>query len=203
MKRPLISLTESLTFSDYFKLNIDADELLPHFGFALETRRCDLPVTGRELTGVDDLKSRLEQALPHLSLTSEAARREFLIAPVLLDLVRYTGGRIKVEYPVEVNQQLQGTLDYFLQTEASLLVIEAKNGDLTRGFTQLAVELIALDQWLEQGPALLYGAVSTGEVWKFGVLDRAAKRVTEDLNLYRVPADLEPLLRILVGILAG
>ncbi|MBW4546132.1 MAG: hypothetical protein KME25_17035 [Symplocastrum torsivum CPER-KK1] len=39
------------------------------------------------------------------------------------------------------------SLDYYLPSEHELLVIEAKNADLQRGFTQLGVELIAIDQW--------------------------------------------------------
>ena len=88
-----------------------------------------------------------------------------------------------------------------MQASNSLLVIEAKNADLTKGFTQLAVELIALDRWVEHDAPFLFGAVSIGDIWQFGILDRKARTVTQDLNLYRVPADLEPLLRILVGIL--
>ena len=41
--------------------------------------------------------------------------------------------------------QLKGSLDYYLYSVGKLLVIEAKNADLAKGFTQLAVELIALD----------------------------------------------------------
>jgi hypothetical protein len=203
MKRPPIAENVALTFADYFKLNVDVDEVLPYFGYSFEARVVDLPATTRQLTGVEELKTRLTRALPHVSLTSGTARREFLIAPILMDLIQYTGGRIKVEYPLEINPQLQGNLDYLLQVENHLVAIEAKNGDLTRGFTQLAVELIALDHWVEGNLPLLYGAVSVGDIWRFGILDRTAKRVTQDLNLFRVPADLEILLRILVGILVG
>ncbi|MDB9535014.1 hypothetical protein PN451_03980 [Dolichospermum planctonicum CS-1226] len=42
-----------------------------------------------------------------------------------------------------MNNWLKGNLDYLLRSRESLLVIEAKNNDLARGFTQLAVELIA------------------------------------------------------------
>ncbi|NEQ84867.1 MAG: hypothetical protein F6K26_33380, partial [Moorea sp. SIO2I5] len=50
-----------------------------------------------------------------------------------------------------------------LRTTTNLLVVEAKQEDLTNGFTQMAVELIALDQWekcpsVEQQPQL-FGAV--------------------------------------------
>jgi hypothetical protein len=45
-----------------------------------------------------------------------------------------------------VNEFLRGNLDYYLQGAHNIVVIEAKQADLTKGFTQLAVELIALDQ---------------------------------------------------------
>jgi catechol 2,3-dioxygenase-like lactoylglutathione lyase family enzyme len=203
VKEPIVGEGDSLTFSDYFKLSADLEEVLAHLGYSSETKMCDLPASKQVLAGVDVLQAKLTRVVPHISLTSEAAKREFLIAPVLMDVVEHTGGRVKIEYPVNVSPQLQGTLDYFVQAENNLPVIEAKSGDLSRGFLQLAVELVALDHWLDPGTRPLYGAISTGDVWRFGILDRAAKRVTQDLNLYRVPADLDPLLHILVGILTG
>ncbi len=47
----------------------------------------------------------------------------------------------------------------------------------------------------------LYGAVTTGDVWKFGQLDRTSHHITQDLNLFRVPEDLPTLLNRFVGIL--
>lgn len=67
----------------------------------------------------------------------------------LLGLLQAQLCSLNVEYPVAVNHQLQGSLDYLLQHQQTLLVIEAKNEDLERGFLQLAIELIALDQWIE------------------------------------------------------
>ena len=83
------------------------------------------------------------------------------------------------------------------------MIIEAKNADLARGFTQLAVELIALDQWTTSEEPVLYGAVSTGDVWQFGRFHRKQRRIDQDLNLYRVPADLDDLFQILVGLLVS
>ncbi|MGD1907329.1 MAG: hypothetical protein ACFB0C_15275 [Leptolyngbyaceae cyanobacterium] len=40
-------------------------------------------------------------------------------------------------------------------------------------------------------------------MWQFGVLHRQDQRIEQDLNLYRVTADLEELFRILVAILRG
>lgn len=51
---------------------------------------------------------------------------------------------LRIEYPVKVNNLLQGNLDYLIRSIHSLIVVQAKRDDLTRGFTQLAVEAIAL-----------------------------------------------------------
>ena len=73
--------------------------------------------------------------------------------------------------------------------------------DIDKGFTQLAVELIALEKYEEDGANVLFGAVTTGDLWKFGKLERAEKKITKDINSYRVPADLLELFSILIGIL--
>ena len=91
-------------------------------------------------------------------------------------------------------------MDYFLQSTHSLVVVEAKRDDLTRGFTQLAVELIALSM-LEDAPETIYGAVTIGDVWVFGILERSTRTVTRDLVSYTLLDDVEDLVRILVGIL--
>ncbi|NEP09764.1 MAG: hypothetical protein F6K14_05980 [Symploca sp. SIO2C1] len=198
---PVIDPTRSYTFADYFKLNSEPDEILAYFGYGYESRSLNLPQTHRPLERLDSLKQRLEESLPHISLTSEMARREFLIAPVLMELIHYTQVRIKVGYSLTVSEQLKGELDYFLQTQSQLLVIEAKNTDLQKGFTQLAVELIAVEQAAFSDSPILYGAVSMGNIWQFAVSYVQQKRILQDTNLYRVPADLSELLQILVGIL--
>ncbi|MBD0343286.1 MAG: hypothetical protein ICV63_00315 [Coleofasciculus sp. Co-bin14] len=107
---------------------------------------------------------------------------------------------LRIEYPLKVNEQLQGNLDYFIQSERGLIVIEAKRGDLTRGFTQLAVELIALAM-LEELPEVFYGIVTIGELWIFGKLECSTCTITRDIGSYTLPDDLAELVRILVGIL--
>ncbi len=54
-----------------------------------------------------------------------------------------------------------------MRRENILVVVEAKNDDLSRGFTQLAAELRALAQAEDQD--ILYGgAVTIGDAWRFG-----------------------------------
>jgi hypothetical protein len=197
----IIQPEQSYTFSDYFKLNFAPQDILAYFGVSLQRQSLKLPQYSGILDRLTELKSRIEESLPRLSLTSEMARREFLIAPVLTDILHYTQATLNVEYPVNVSNQLKGYLDYLLQNRQTFLVVEAKNEDLERGFVQLAIELIALDQWIESDQPILYGAISTGNIWQFGRFDRQTRAITQDLDLYRVPADLNDLLRILINIL--
>lgn len=69
------------------------------------------------------------------------------------------------------------------------------------GFTQLAVELIALSPIEEQN--VLYGAVTMGDVWRFGFLDRSIQQITQDINLFKVPDEIDTLVRVLMGIVQG
>lgn len=200
-KAAIIQPDQSYTFADYFKLNFAPQDILAYFHASLLRRTLKLPQYAGPLDRLHDLRSRIEESLPRLSLTSEMVRREFLIAPVLTDVLHYTQATLNVEYPVSVSNQLKGSLDYLLQNHQTLLVIEAKNENLERGFVQLAIELIALDQWIESDQRILQGAISTGSIWQFGQFDRQSRAITQDLDLYRVPADLDNLLRILVNIL--
>lgn len=200
-KPPIIHPDQAYTFTDYFRLNYAPQDILAYFDVTMQRQVLTLPQYQGRLDRVVDLNQRLLESLPRLSLTSEMARREFLIAPVLMEVLHYTDSMLNVEYPITVNHQLKGALDYLLQTEQAIVVIEAKNEDLERGFVQLAVEFLALDQWLETEQAILWGAVSTGTIWQFAQFERQARRVTQALTLYRVPTDLEELLRILVGML--
>ena len=197
---PILNLEEAYTFSRYAELAFDPEDILAELGFGLEKAALSLPQFSSPLDCVA-LKERLEQDLLCVDLTSEMARREVLIAPTLLELCRLSRSKLKIEYPIMVNNFLKGTLDYFVISQNDLLVVEAKNADMARGMTQLAVELIAVDSWTNLDVPLLYGAVTTGDIWKFALLQREEKCINVDINLYRSPADLDNLLRMLMGII--
>lgn len=201
-KNPILEPGKSYTFRNYFEMTYEPDDILAEFGFSLQRTSLDLPKSPVNLSPLADLKNSIERRLPYVSLTSEAARREILIAPIVLNLIDSTQAQLRIEYSINVSEQLKGSLDYYLQSQSNLLIIEAKNADLARGFTQLAVELIALDRWTTSNAPDLYGAVSTGDIWQFGLLNREQKQVIQDLNLYRVPADLNDLFGHLVAILS-
>ncbi len=202
MKRQAISSEQSYTFFDYFKLNADFEEIVGFWNYGFNVETLNLPKSVREVENIADLNGRLNDAFSRVALESEMARRETLIAPVLLEAARNAEAKIRIEFPLDVSRQLKGSLDYLLHTKTDFLVVEAKNEDLYRGFKQLSVEMIALKEWLnDEEINFLYGAVSTGNAWQFGKLDVKNKRIIQDLNIYTIPRQLEELLKILIGIL--
>lgn len=202
MDKPrILKPDESYTFSKYFELPFAPADILADLGCSFERTHLLLPQYVGELNSLPFLENYLQRNLTHVNPTSEAARREVLIAPTLLEVSAETNSQLNIEYPIMVNDFLKGTLDYYISAPQSLLVVEAKQADLSRGFTQLAVELIALDQWTDSPAPILHGAVTTGEDWRFGMFYRATKQVRQDIALYRVPEGLEALLRTLIAIL--
>jgi hypothetical protein len=205
----ILDSNQSYTFSRYFELGFEASELAQEFGYSLTRKMLNLPQFPDELDRLGELRDRIEEVLPFVPLTNELARREILISRVVTELIHYTQAELRIEYNLKVSNWLQGNLDYLLRVKSvnQLLVIEAKYEDLTRGFTQLVAELVALDQWsgsttLDQQPILI-GVVSTGTIWQFGRLDRNTKHFEQGINSYRVPEDLEQVMRILVAALKG
>ena len=200
----LLSPAQSYTFSKYFELRFESSELAEEFGYTLRRQEIQFSPFKGALPFIAELKRRIQDVLPHVALTSELAKREILIAPVITELIRFTQAELRIEYPLKISNYLQGSLDYLLRMDSTqaLIVIEAKRDDVESGFTQLLAELVAIDQW-EKAPqsTKLVGAVSTGNLWQFGILDRTTKQFLQGLNAYLVPNDLDPLMRILVGVL--
>jgi hypothetical protein len=199
----IINPNQSYTFSKIFELKIEPKDLAKYFGYSFSRKKLELSQYPGKLDRINQLKERIEEVLPYASLSSEAARREILISPLILDLVHYTKSEIFIEYSIKVSEQLQGYFDYFLENENNLLVIEAKKEDLDYGMTQLIAELIALEQWQDNKEInYLIGAVTTGKIWEFARLNREQKHIEQGLESYRVPEDIEPLMRILVQVLS-
>lgn len=174
----ILDPNSSYTFSKFFELKIPADELAESFGYTFTKRKLGLPEYEGELSRLEELRSRIEEVLPYVDLSNETSRREILISKVATELVYYTKASLRIEYPLTVNSQLQGYLDYLFRGERELLVIEAKRQDLDYGMTQLVAELIALDKW-ERTPqqSTLLGSVTTGRLWDFALLDREKQHV--------------------------
>jgi len=201
MTLSLLREDQSYTFSDYFTFSNPTRELVAEFSYQFHFQKLDLPQHTFPAGGLERLRQNYYEKLPHITLSSEAAKREFYIAPILLELLDYVDFTIDVEYPLYVTEQLKGSIDYFIRSTQYLLIIEAKNADLERGFSQLAIEMIAVDQQITDDVEFIYGAITVGDIWRFGILQRAERTILKDIDAFRVPADLEALFSVLVGIL--
>ena len=192
------------TFSDYFDFNNLPEEIAHEFGYQLDTQILEFtPANSYDVNEIKKLKAIFYENLPKISLNSEMAKRDFMIAPLLWEIIRHVKAKIYVEHLIEIDEKLGGILDYLICSEQEIIVIEAKKGDSDKGFNQLIAELIAMDKYQHdtESPAFLYGAVSIGELWRFGILKRKEKHILRDLHTYRVPEDIEDLFSIIIGIL--
>lgn len=199
-RRSILVPGESYTFSRYFELPYPTSDILQELGYSLVKQNLTLPC----FAGTFDahpLQASIEESIALVDLSNETARREVIIAPILLYASKFIQKKLRIEYPININEQLKGTVDYLLEANRNLLVIEAKQSDLSRGFTQLAVEMIAVSQWSGIESDRYYGAVTTGDVWKFGFFQPDTQTVFEDITLYTVPSNLSKILEILLGIL--
>lgn len=156
-----------------------------------------------EATLRSEFHAQLDELVPlALAVSSEKARSELIIAPVLLELWRMTGQRIGffsgILFDVDKTQGLDGFCDYILtRTPRQLFVeapevmlVEAKNEDMKRGYGQCLAEMLAAQRFNaadEQGDDTVYGAVTTGERWKFLELEGTAARIdSEDYYLEHI-----------------
>ena len=201
---PTIDPNRAYSYSEYFELRIDPIDLCEYSGYSFSLEELSLGETSEVNPNIALLKRRITNISTRLILRGEQAKREMLVAPVIEVVVEAANALIRIEYSVNVSQQLKGTVDYLLSVNnlLQLLVVEAKRDDIDYGFTQLMAEMIALDRWerspsVEQQPVLI-GAVTTGSVWQFAQLDRRTKQVVQGVNAFRSPEDLESVVRVLV-----
>ena len=129
------------------------------------------------------LRETLTDSVPlALDISTEKARLEFIIAPVLAEVRRLGGGSISlfsgVDFTVDAEVGLGGMCDYLfslsplqLIVQAPVLaVVEAKNDNIKSGLGQCVAEMLAAQRF-NAGRGLelphLYGVVTTGSAWKF------------------------------------
>lgn len=205
-KPKILKPGERYTFSQYFDMSYAVEDVLADLGCTIDRSSLNLPKAEPDTiqSGYQFLQHYLQRNLKFVNPVTEISRREVLIAPTLLEVCAIVQATLNIEYTITVSDWLRGNLDYYIPTPRNFLIIEAKQADLAKGFTQLAVELIALDQWIDvsaETQPILYGAVTSGDIWKLGQYQRLKHQITEDRLLYRVPEDLALLLQILVGTL--
>ena len=201
----IIDPAQRYTYRQYFDLKIDAIDLAQYFGYRFIKAPLELQEYGGELgDDITNITTKVNRVLPRLVNLNEQIKREMLVAPVIESVIHWGDAQLRAEYDVNVSFQLQGTVDYLISAGnlAQVLVVEAKRDDLDYGVSQLIAEMIALDQW-ERSPSVeqqgsILGALTIGTLWQFAWLDRHTKLITQGLEGYRVPQELEKIMRILV-----
>lgn len=168
----------------------------------------------------DFLRSVLAEFAPlALSLQTEKARSEFLIAPVLAEVRRVSDRQISLfsgaDFSVDPDVGLNGICDYILSRSPHLLfiaapvlaVIEAKKENITAGLGQCAAAMVAAQRFNERENNLIptiYGAVTTGDVWRFLRLENTRLQIDAGNYYYdSLPSLLGVLFTITQSEVAG
>jgi hypothetical protein len=158
------------------------------------------------------LRDLLPEFLPlALAINTEKARSELVIAPLLAGLRAQLGHRFSVfsgiDFTVDPAQGLAGSCDFILSRspEQQFLrspvaaIVEAKNENLKAGLGQCAAAMVAARLYNEREGApvaVVFGAVTSGSLWRFLRLE--ASRLSLDEQEYHIRQ-----LPKLVGILAS
>ena len=157
------------------------------------------------------LRDTLKETLPWaIAVSSEKARSEGIINPVLLEVKRQLHGQISVfsgeEFNVQPEADLTGYVDFLISRSSeqlfirapAVVLVEAKKEDLKPALGQCLAEMVAaqrFNQSKRQPIATIYGTVTSGTVWRFLKLEE--KQTTIDLTDYPLPP-VEQILGFLI-----
>ena len=186
------------TMPDLFHLVIQQASLFPN----------PLPIAAPQW-----LSETLERGLP-LALVSEKARSEFIIAPILLALRELSGNRVSIysgqRLDGDLQQGLVGECDFIVTNTLPLPIIqspiislvEAKKNDIESGLGQCAAQLVGAQRFNQRHETpieIIYGCITTGEVWQF--LKLAGTHLVIDSDRYYIN-EMKIILGILCAIVA-
>lgn len=153
---------------------------------------------------------------------TEKARSELIIAPLLIEVREIFNGKVSLfygrDFNVDATMGLNGFCDYILsaseftlEIEAPVVtIVEAKNESTNVGLGQCIAEMVAAQRFNQARDRILaniYGAVTTGRLWRFLKLSDRTVSIdneelviedAEDLNISKILAILtEPIKRTL------
>lgn len=190
-------------------------ELLRRFQLTLDERR-DLYADVPPQEPGDLLKAQIEENVPlAVAIGTEKARSELIIMPIILEVRRLMHRTISifsgVDFTVEARAGLSGVCDFIISRSPTqllimapvMVIIEAKNEDIKRGIAQCGAAMVAAQRFNEREGAeipIMYGAVTTGNQWKF--LQLHGKTLTIDEPEYYIE-HVDKILGILLHVVQG
>lgn len=132
------------------------------------------------------LKETLDETLDLASsISTEKARSELVITPILLEVRRSFKNKIGYfsgnTFNIDESKSLTAACDFLLSASSNqslvtapvLTIVEAKDNDISIGLGQCVAQMLAAQMFnTRKGLEMqsIYGAVSTGTNWKFLVL---------------------------------
>lgn len=157
-----------------------------NFGLTLDESR-NLFTDTKPVLPSATLKTLLSDYIPlATSISTEKARSEFLIAPILAEVRRLLNNQISLfsgnEFNVDNQRGLQGFCDYIISgsqeqlyiTAPVTIIFEAKKEDIIGGLGQCVAAMVAaqlFNQSKGNEVERIYGSVTTGTNWKFLFLE--------------------------------
>lgn len=148
----------------------------------------------------DKLTTTLEETAElALAINTEKARSEMIITPILLEVRRQANYQISLfsgtDFNVDAEKGLNGYCDFIISRSKEqltinapvVIIVEAKNENIKGGLGQCAAAMLAAQLFnQEEGNEIktIYGAVTTGDIWKF--LKLQGSDVFIDLNNYYI-----------------
>lgn len=167
-------------------------QLQKSFNLKIEDQ-VDLFTDISSVTPTELLITTIQENLPlAIAISTEKARSELLIMPILLEVRRQLNQKISLfsgtEFNVDATQGLNGYCDFILSLSPQqitvnapvLTIIEAKNENIKSGLGQCASTMIAAQIFNQQennSIQTLYGAVTTGTDWKFLKLEESCLKI--------------------------
>lgn len=162
--------------------------------------RTDLFSVVEEVKISDFLAQLLDENVPlALAIGTEKARSELIVAPLLVEIRKLLNHQISlfsgIEFNVDPEKGLNGDCDFIMSRSPEQLwivapviaIVEAKKDDIKSGFGQCVAEMVAARLFNEQEGndiSTIYGAVTTGNLWKFLKLEN--QTVYVDLEEYHL-----------------
>ena len=182
--------------------------------FSLIEKKTSLFPNIQAIKPSDWLNQALEIGLElALSSSSEKARSEFIIAPILIEMERRTNKRFAIysgeRLDVDTEKGLMGECDFILakgimgyELQPPIFgLVEAKRNDINSGLAQCIAQMLGaqcFNKKEQTGVETIFGCVTTGEDWQF--LQLTENRITLDTQRYYIN-DLENILGIFQTIL--
>ncbi|MHC5725520.1 MAG: hypothetical protein ACYTXY_15555 [Nostoc sp.] len=149
-----------------------------------------------------------------VAISTEKARSEMIISPILLEIRRKFNYEISffsgVDFTVDSQRGLNGFCDFILSLSSEqllvrspvIVLVESRNENLRSSLAQCIAEMVAAQLFNERSGnqiKAIYGAVTIGNIWQFLKLE--GNVVSIDLSEYYIK-DIKKILGILYSAIA-